>query len=71
MLAIGQDNAFPWIEREVELGGAIHSKGMLILSSALTSHPATKVLEARVGAQGVEGRVDLAGRAPVRVALRC
>ncbi len=25
------------IEREVELGGAIHSKGMLILSSALTS----------------------------------
>ena len=31
------------IEREVELGGAIHSKGMLILSSALTSRFAPDV----------------------------
>lgn len=29
------------IEREVELGGAIHSKGMMILSAALTSRYAT------------------------------
>lgn len=31
------------IEREVELGGAIHSKGMLILSSALTSRYAPEI----------------------------
>lgn len=31
------------IEREVELGGAIHSKGMLILSAALTSRYAPEV----------------------------
>jgi predicted ATP-dependent protease len=31
------------IEREVELGGAIHSKGMLILSAALTSRYAADV----------------------------
>ena len=31
------------IEREVELGGAIHSKGMLILSAALTSRFAPEV----------------------------
>ena len=37
------------IEREVELGGAIHSKGMLILSSALTSRYAP---EAPLSLQG-------------------